>query len=45
LRARYVDKLEETEKQLSDIQQQEQKLQKSIGQTKDDIDQQLNNMK
>ncbi len=45
LRARYVDKLEKTEKQLSDIQQQEQKLQKSIGQTKDDIQQQLNNMK
>lgn len=45
LRVQYVDRLEETEKQLRVIQQQEQKLQKSIQQTKDDIERQLNNMK
>ena len=45
LRAQYVDKLEETEKQLSVLQQQEQKLQQSIKQTEKSIEGQLNSMK
>ena len=45
LRAQYVDKLEETEKQLSAIQMQELKLQQSIQQTKDAIAHQLRQMK
>ena len=45
LRAQYVDKLEETEKQLGTIQKQELQLQQSIKKTKDTIAQQLKNMK
>ena len=45
LRAQYVDKLEETEKQLSALQQQERALQKNIQQTEDKIEKQLNSMK
>jgi hypothetical protein len=45
LRSQYVDKLQDTERQLNTLQQQEQKLQKSIQQIKDDIERQLNGMK